>query len=67
METYGPPLTIDMSGVRLMDSSGLKALVDIRAHARRAGHLPQIRLRGLAGQVARVLEITGVATLFVRL
>lgn len=38
LETYGPPLTIDMSGVRFMDSSGLKALVDIRAHARRAGH-----------------------------
>ncbi|MGE5288932.1 MAG: STAS domain-containing protein [Micromonosporaceae bacterium] len=54
-------LVIDMAGVDFMDSSGLHALIRVRAA------LPEecpVVLRSLQQQVRRVLEVSGLSTVF---
>jgi anti-anti-sigma factor len=57
-----PALELDLSGVRFMDSSGLRALLTARRDAQAAGR--RLRLVGVPPAVARVLELTRTAALF---
>ncbi|WP_229068867.1 STAS domain-containing protein [Actinoplanes sp. DH11] len=57
----GDPVTVDLAGVRFLDSSGLHALVTAHHAAReRAGSLYVVNA---TGTVATVLRITGVLDL----
>jgi anti-anti-sigma factor len=64
LDAYGPPLVIDFSGVTFLDCSGVRALLAIREHAAVDGGAPDVRLRGLARPVARVLRVTAMDALF---
>jgi anti-sigma B factor antagonist len=58
-----PDVTVDLSGVRFMDSTGLRALLQARRRAEDDGG----RLRLLvdpSGAVARLLDLAGVTDLF---
>jgi anti-sigma B factor antagonist len=58
----GPPtgqVTLDLSGVAFIDSSGLRALLRIHKE-----HGPRVRLGAVSPAVARLLELTGTADLF---
>jgi anti-anti-sigma factor len=59
-----PParLVLDVSGVQFLDSSGLRALLVCRDHAREAG-VP-MRLAITPGPVTRLLNLAGVQTWF---
>lgn len=57
-------VVLDLSGAVFIDSSGLGALVRCRHAASAAGR--QFSIRGAAGPVARVLEITGLGAPFTR-
>jgi anti-anti-sigma factor len=50
-----PEIAFDLSGVRFMDSSGLAAMVAVRA----AGH--HVSVRSASHVVRRVIEVTGLA------
>jgi anti-anti-sigma factor len=49
-------LVVDLSGVELLDATGLGVLVDVHRRARLAGR--RLVLRGASRRVARVLAIT---------
>ena len=53
---------VDMCGVTFLDSSGLAALVAARTASRK--HNSSLRLVGVAGGPAKVLEITGLSQVF---
>ena len=50
-------ITLDMSGVTFMDSSGLRALVDLAGRAGDAGS--SIAVRAPSRSVAKIIEISG--------
>jgi anti-sigma B factor antagonist len=52
-------LTLDLGGLGFMDSTGLRALLRARSRAGRRG--ATLRVANVQPEVARVLEITGVA------
>ncbi len=54
-------IVVDMSGLRFMDSSGLKALIDARKSLGGGG---SIVLRQPTRMVRKLLEVTGAAVLF---
>lgn len=54
-------VVIDLAGVTFIDSTGVRALVEAYRSARQAGL--QLSVRGARHWVARVLEVTGVATM----
>ncbi|MGD0986842.1 MAG: STAS domain-containing protein [Candidatus Sulfotelmatobacter sp.] len=59
-----PPVSvvIDLAGVTYMDASGIATVVEaLKIATNRRGSL---RLRGLHGTVQRLLEVTGVSSLF---
>lgn len=53
----GTELSVDLSGVSVLDSSGLSAL--IRAHRMATAKDARLTLTGLPDHVARMLNITG--------
>ena len=53
----GKPVVVDVSALGFLDSSGIGALVACRNEALRLGR--HFHVRGAAGQVARVLTVTG--------
>jgi anti-sigma B factor antagonist len=57
-----PPggIRLDLSGLEFIDSTGIQALIDISKELRGEGKLV---LASPGGQVARVLQITGIQTL----
>jgi anti-sigma B factor antagonist len=50
-------ITIDLSGLTFMDSTGLRLLLKADARARADGH--SMRVTGASGEVKMVMEITG--------
>lgn len=56
------PLVLDLAGVTFMDSTGLGALISIRARAEAAGR--SLTLRQVPARVRRLLEITGLTSTF---
>ena len=54
----GTQLTLDLSAVEFLDSSGLQIIVDADIRAREQGSL--LKLIAGTGEVARVLELTRV-------
>ena len=50
-------ITLDMSGVTFMDSSGLRALVDLAGRAGAAGS--SITVQAPSRSVAKIIEISG--------
>jgi anti-sigma B factor antagonist len=54
-------VVIDLAGVTFIDSTGVRALVEAYRAARQAGLA--LSVRGARHWVARVLEVTGVATM----
>lgn len=55
-------VSIDLSGVTHIDSSGIATLIEAQKIAR--GHQTVLRLQGLHDQLIRLFEVTGVLTLF---
>ncbi|MFD8417480.1 STAS domain-containing protein [Streptomyces sp. NPDC059650] len=58
----GRTLSLDLSGVPFMDSSGLNALLSLRQRAQHENG--NLELRGLNRQALRLLDITGARSLF---
>jgi anti-anti-sigma factor len=56
LETGDGELVVDVSGVELLDATGLGVLVDVHRRARLAGR--RLVLRGAPPRVARLLAIT---------
>ena len=56
-------VTVDVSGLNFIDSSGLRALLSAREHLDAAG--ASLRLTDLSPAVERVLEMTGTRALLV--
>jgi anti-sigma B factor antagonist len=56
------PLVLDMAGLEFVDSSGLRVLV--AAHNARSSDDAPLRLRNVDGEPARLLQITGLDTVF---
>jgi anti-sigma B factor antagonist len=54
-------LILDFSGVEFMDSSGLKVLVTAHHDAKTSG----VAIRNASDRIMRVLEISGLAPLFI--
>jgi anti-sigma B factor antagonist len=50
---------LDLSAVEFIDSSGLRALVNMHRHLEEAGH--QLRIETVSEPVGRLLELTGLA------
>ncbi|MFE9804574.1 STAS domain-containing protein [Streptomyces goshikiensis] len=59
----GNTLVLDLSAVTFMDSSGLNMLLTLRNRAE--AEQGTLELRGLPGQVLRLLDITGTRDLFI--
>lgn len=57
-------LTIDVAGVRFVDSTGLATIVHAWRDCRDAGTV--LRLRSVPRQLASILDVTGVAELLTR-
>ena len=55
-------LTIDLSAVTHIDSSGVATLIEVLRIAR--GNNTELRLQGLHGRLLRLFEITGILSLF---
>ena len=55
-------VSLDLSGVAYMDSSGLRALLDARTHLADQGR--RLTVEAFSAPVARLFEITGVSDLF---
>jgi anti-sigma B factor antagonist len=55
-------LTLDLARVRFMDSTGLRALLSARRRAESAGR--RLLLANLSPDVERVMDVTGVRTIF---
>ena len=62
LETHGPQIAIDLSGVDFIDSTGLGALVGVLREARDRGG--DVRLLHPTRQVRRILQITGLEAIF---
>ena len=56
------PVELDLAEVPFIDSTGLRCLLGARRRSQESGR--PLRLRGLQPRVARVLEMTGAASLF---
>jgi len=56
------PLTLDISGVSFIDSSGLRSLLEASRRAQGRGTV--VRLQGVGPEVARLLDITGTTDQF---
>jgi anti-sigma B factor antagonist len=59
---HASTVVVDLSGVTFLDSSGLGAIVEIRRHA--IEHGQTVMLRGPDDRVLRVLELSGIDSLF---
>lgn len=59
---HGPNLNLDLSRVEFMDSTGLEALISTRRRANLEGG--RVRLIDPGHTVLRVLEVSGVVSLF---
>jgi len=57
-------ITVDLAGVPYIETSGIATLIEALRTARH--HQIGFRLEGLGGSVLRLLEVTGVLTLFDR-
>jgi anti-anti-sigma factor len=57
-EMRPPVLVLDLSGVNFTDSAGVALLLFAKQRCNQAG--VELELRNVAGQVLRVLEMTGV-------
>ena len=55
-------VTIDLSGVTHIDSSGVATLIEALKIAR--AHKTEMRLRGIEDRLLRLFEITGILALF---
>lgn len=55
-------VTIDLSGLTHIDSSGVATLIEALRMAR--AHKTQMRLQGLENRLLRLFEITGILSLF---
>jgi anti-sigma B factor antagonist len=55
-------VSIDLSGVTHMDSSGIATLIEALKFAR--GHRTELKLQGLQEELLRVFEFTGLLSLF---
>ena len=55
-------LSIDLSGITHMDSSGIATLIEGLKIARSNG--VDLRLQGLQGRILRLFEVTGILSLF---
>ncbi|MCZ7525018.1 MAG: STAS domain-containing protein [Acidimicrobiia bacterium] len=62
LATGASELTLDVSGVSFVDSSGLRVL--IRAHEQARAHGGQVSLRGPDATFRRLLEVTGLDGVF---
>jgi anti-sigma B factor antagonist len=59
---YGPPIIVDLAGLKFIDSCGLGALVRVLRWTRESGG--DLSLAAPQQQVGRVLEITGLIDVF---
>lgn len=59
--TLAPEVTVDLSGVTFLDSTGIRALVDGHKAATALGHV--IYAVGATGFVERVMDVTGMRIL----
>lgn len=57
----GSTVVVDLSGLEFLDSSGIAALLSARSRILESGN--GFELRGAAGIVQRVLEVTGLSFL----
>jgi len=55
-------LTVDLSAVTHIDSSGVATLIEVLRIARR--HNTEVRLQGLEGRLLRLFQSTGILSLF---
>ena len=56
------PLSIDLSGVMHIDSSGIATLIEALRIARKSN--TELTLQGLQGRLLRLFEVTGILQLF---
>ena len=62
MDSHGPTLTLELSGVTFMDCAGLSVLVFVRAEATaRGGH---VTLTGPSEMISRLLRLGGLDVSF---
>jgi anti-sigma B factor antagonist len=61
--TSAPHLVVDLTGVRFMDSTGLRALLQAQRRSDDAGSRLELAVDP-SGPVARLLELAGVSDLF---
>jgi anti-anti-sigma factor len=59
IESTNGRVTLDMSGISFMDSSGIRALVG--THQRMSAHGRLLILRNVSAATMRVLDLTGLA------
>jgi anti-anti-sigma factor len=60
LQAAGLPVTVDLSAVDFMDSSGLSVLIEALKNSRRDGDRLTVG-REISRQVARLLDVAGVA------
>lgn len=60
---FGGALTVDLTGVPFMDSTGLRALIETRERLAAAGRPPLLVRVQEGGSVARLLELVGLRDL----
>ena len=58
----GKPVVIDLSELEFIDSSGIRLLLEVQAASNADSN--RISFRGIRGQVAQVLRVTGVEEKF---
>ena len=61
-EPLAQSVTVDLAGVPYIETSGIATLIEALRIARH--HQTRFRLQGLSGSALRLLEVTGVLTLF---
>ncbi len=59
------PLVVDLGGVSFIDSTGLRSLLAVRQHSLADTGIP-LTLSGMTPSVAKLLEISGLGSLFHR-
>jgi anti-sigma B factor antagonist len=62
--SYAKKVSIDLSAVTHIDSSGVATLIEALRVAR--GNRTELKLRGLDGRLLRLFEVTGLLSLFNR-
>ena len=62
VDPSAPTVTVDMSGVTFMDSSGLRVLVEAQQRAEAGG--PKLVLRAPSRQIVRLLDLAGLTETF---